>query len=91
VQLCFTFQVRHNALPSDTESGSESNSEEVDLTSRILKASPDDILSGPACRPLPLPDLRSPDSIEKDVADKESKLAEVRILQICFFFGVFTG
>lgn len=44
--------------------------------------SPDDILSGQPCRPLPLPDLRSPDSIERDVADKESKLAEVD----CFLF-----
>jgi len=75
--LIFSLKVRQVLPPSDTESGSESYSEEQDLSSRVLRLSPDDILSGPPCRPLPLPDLRSPDSIERDVADKESKLAEV--------------
>ena len=37
----------------------------------------DDTLGRPPCPPLPLPDLRSPDSIERDVAEKEWKLAEV--------------
>ncbi|XP_059491142.1 tectonin beta-propeller repeat-containing protein 2-like [Neocloeon triangulifer] len=71
-------KVRHVLPPSDTESGSESfGDEHEDLSSRVLRLSPDDILTGLPCRPLPLPDLRSPDSIERDVADKESKLAEV--------------
>ncbi|CAB3373759.1 Hypothetical predicted protein [Cloeon dipterum] len=71
-------KIRHVLAPSDTESGSESFGEEQDdLASRVLKLSPDDVLTGMPCRPLPLPDLRSPDSIERDVADKESKLAEV--------------
>jgi hypothetical protein len=44
---------------------------------RSTSPSSDDTLGGPLCQPLPLPDLRSPDSIERDVAEKEWKLAEV--------------
>lgn len=79
-------------LFAGTESGSDTMSSASALSAegsddwvrggmcRSPSPSSDDTLGGAPCQPLPLPDLRSPDSIERDVAEKESKLAEVRVL-----------
>ncbi|KAF4530166.1 hypothetical protein B566_EDAN001423 [Ephemera danica] len=81
-------KIRKPVIVSGTESGSDTVSSASALSAdgddwmhaqlmRSPSPSSDDTLGGPPCQPLPLPDLRSPDSIERDVAEKEWKLAEV--------------
>jgi hypothetical protein len=88
---------------SGTESGSDTMSSASALSAegsedwgqsslRVLRSpspSSDDTLGGPPCQPLPLPDLRSPDSIERDVAEKEWKLAEVLLKLRITLYNIF--